>query len=269
VPAWPLSPFGTLAHVGPMTRTVRDAALLMNVICQPDVRDWYAIHYEPTNYAAELNEGMRGKRIAYSRRLGHVTKIDGEVEALVEAAVRRFEAMGAIVEDADPPGGDPAHIFRDLWWAGAGYLLGDLPGEKKAELEPPLRKMADEGKAMSLKAFMDATLARADYGAKMRAFMDHYDFLVTPATATPAFDTGQLTPLDDDGNAWLAWTPFSYPFNLTQKPAASINCGFTAEGLPVGMQIVGRMLDDAGVLRAAAAYEAADPHFDKRPDWLS
>jgi aspartyl-tRNA(Asn)/glutamyl-tRNA(Gln) amidotransferase subunit A len=99
----------------------------------------------------------------------------------------------------------------------------------------------------------------------MRVFMETYDFLLTPAVATTAFDVGQLSPLGDDGKAWMAWTPFSFPFNLTQQPAASINCGFTSEGLPVGLQIVGRMFDDAGVLAASAAYEAAQPLYEKVP----
>jgi aspartyl-tRNA(Asn)/glutamyl-tRNA(Gln) amidotransferase subunit A len=95
--------------------------------------------------------------------------------------------------------------------------------------------------------------------------METYDFLLTPALATPAFDVGLLSPLHDDGKAWMAWSPFSYPFNLTQQPAASVPCGFTKDGLPVGLQIVGRMFDDAGVLAASAAYEMADPHYEKTP----
>ena len=99
----------------------------------------------------------------------------------------------------------------------------------------------------------------------MRVFMERYDFLLTPSLATTAFDVGMLSPLDDDGNAWMAWTPFSVPFNLTQQPAASVPCGFSKDGLPVGLQIVGRMFDDAGVLAASYAYEMADPHYDKAP----
>ena len=99
----------------------------------------------------------------------------------------------------------------------------------------------------------------------MRVFMETYDFLVTPQVATPAFNVGQVTPLDDDGRAWMAWSPFTYPFNLTQQPAASVPCGFTKDGLPVGLQIVGRMFDDEGVLNASAAYELADPHYEKTP----
>ncbi len=266
VPAYPLSPFGTVAHVGPMSRTVRDSAMLMNVIAKPDARDWHALPYDPTDYAAELETGVRGKRIAFSPRLGWVQKIVPDVEALVAAAVKRFEAMGAHVELIDPPGGDSGDIFQKLWWSGAGFALGDLPEEKKAKLDSGLRKMVEEGVKIDKKAYLTANAARGAYGSKMRVFMERYDFLVTPALATPAFDVGQLSPLDDDGRAWMAWSPFTYPFNLTMQPAASVPCGFTSDGLPVGLQIVGKMFDDAGVLAASAAYELADPYYDKTPE---
>jgi aspartyl-tRNA(Asn)/glutamyl-tRNA(Gln) amidotransferase subunit A len=265
VPAYPLSPFGTVAHVGPMSRTVLDAAMLMNVIAKPDARDWHALPYEATDYAAGLEASMRGKRIAFSPRLGPAKRVDAEVEHLVAAAVKRFRELGAHVEQVDPPGGDPSDIFRTLWWAGAGFLLGDLPEAKKTQLDPGLRRMAKEGTQIPLRDYLAANAARGRYGSEMRQFMERYDFLLTPALATTAFDVGQLSPMDDDGKAWLQWTPFSFPFNLTQQPAASVPCGFASNGLPVGLQIVGRMFDDAGVLAAAAAYELADPHFDKTP----
>ena len=266
VPAYPLSPFGTVAHVGPMSRTVRDSALMMNAIAKPDARDWFNVPGARADYTARLSESMKGKRIVFSPRLGHAAKVVPEVEALVAAAVKRFEAMGAQVEQIDPSTDDPSEIFQTLWWAGAGYLLGDLPEEKKAQLDPGLCKMAEEGAKIPLKKYLAATAARGAYGSKLRQFMERYDFILTPSVATPAFDVGQLSPLDDDGRAWMQWTPFSFPFNLTQQPAASLPCGFTKDGLPVGLQIVGKMFDDAGVLAARAAYEAADPHFDKTPD---
>ena len=173
--------------------------------------------------------------------------------------------MGAHVEQVNPPGGDPGEIFRTLWWAGAGFLLGELPEAKKAQLDPGLRKMAEEGARIPLRDYLAANAARGKYGSEMRQFMEGYDFLLTPSLATTAFDVGQVSPLDDDGKAWMQWTPFSFPFNLTQQPAASMPCGFTKAGLPVGVQIVGRMFDDVGVLTACAAYERADPHFDKTP----
>jgi len=265
VPAYPLSPFGTVAHVGPMSRTVRDSAMLLNVISKPDARDWHSLPHEPTDYAVELETGLRGKRIAWSPRLGYAQKVMSEVESLVAAAVNRFAAMGAHVEEVDPPGGDMSETFRTVWWAGAGLLLGDLAEEKKKQLDPGLRKMAEEGAAIPLKTYLQANAARGAYGSKMRQFMETYDFLLTPSVATAAFDVGKLSPLDDDGRAWMQWTPFSFPFNLTQQPASSVPCGYTGEGLPVGLQIVGRMFDDMGVLAASAAYEMADPHFEKTP----
>ncbi len=265
VPAYPLSPFGTVAHAGPMTRTAKDSAMLMNVIAKPDARDWHSLPYEPTDYAAELEAPLAGKRIAFSPRLGWVTRIDAEVEALVAAAVKRFEELGAHVELADPPGGDPGDTFQKIWWSGAGFLLGDLPEAQKAKLDPGLRRMAEEGVKIDKKTYLAANMARGAYGAGLRQFMERYDFLLTPALATTAFNVGQLSPMDDDGRAWMQWTPFSFPFNLTQQPAASVNCGFTAAGLPVGLQIVGRMFDDAGVLAASYAYEQSNPLYEKTP----
>ena len=265
VPAYPLSPFGTLAHVGPMSRTVLDSAMLLNVIARPDPRDWYALPYEPRDYAAGLDAPLKGRRVAFSPRLGFVERILPEVEKLAVSAIKRFEDMGAHVEVVDPPGGDPGATFRTLWWSGAAAALGGLPAEQKAKLDPGLRQMTEEGMAIGKQDYLAAMLARGVYGSGLRQFMEKFDFIVTPQLATTAFDVGQLSPLGDDGRAWMAWTPYTVPFNLTQQPAASVPCGFASNGLPVGLQIVGKMFDDAGVLAASYAYEMADPHFDKVP----
>ena len=265
VAAYPLSPFGTVAHVGPMSRTVTDSALMLNLLAKPDARDWHNLPYERVDYAQQTEAGLRGKRIAFSLTLGGKPKIVPEVEALVVAAAQRLETLGARVERADPPMADAGAIFRALWWAGAGFALGALPEPKKALLEPALRQLAEEGEKISLRDYLSANAARGALGSRMRVWMQDFDFVVTPAVAAPAFDVGRLHPDDGAGNAWLDWTPFSYPFNLTQQPAASVPCGFTEDGLPVGLQIVGRMYDDAGVLAAARAYEAAHPLFDRAP----
>jgi len=265
VPAYPLSLFGTLAHVGPMARTVRDATMLLNVIAKPDSRDWYALGDQAVDYGDCLGEAVRGKRIAFSPRLGWAKRVDPEIEGLVAAAARRFADLGAEVEAVDPPGGDPTDTFRTLWWVGASLVLKDVPPERKVLVDPGLRQIAEEGAAIPLADYLQATQARGAYGSAMRQFMDDYDLLLTPSVATPAFDVGLLSPFEDDGNAWLSWTPFSYPFNLTQQPAASVNCGFTGAGLPVGLQIVGRMFDDRGVLAASRAYEESNPLYTKVP----
>jgi aspartyl-tRNA(Asn)/glutamyl-tRNA(Gln) amidotransferase subunit A len=265
VAAYPLSPFGTVAHVGPMSRTVTDLALMMNLLAKPDARDWHNLPYDAKDYTRKLESGLRGKRVAFSLTLAGKPKIVPEVEALVKDAAKRFETLGARVEAADPPMAEAVEIFRTLWWAGAGFALGALPEEKKALLEPALRQIAEEGAKITLRSYLEANAARGALGSRMRVWMQSYDFIVTPTVATPAFDTGILHPDDGAGNAWLDWTPFSYPFNLTQQPAASVPCGFTKDGLPVGLQIVGKMYDDAGVLVAARAYETAHPLSDKAP----
>jgi aspartyl-tRNA(Asn)/glutamyl-tRNA(Gln) amidotransferase subunit A len=265
VAAYPLSPFGTVAHVGPMARTVGDLALMMNSIAKPDARDWHNLPYDGTDYTKGIVDGVKGKRIAFSLTLGGKPKIVPEVEALVKAAAKQFEALGARVEQVDPDMSEAGEIFRTLWWAGAGFALGSLPDDKKALLEPELRAVADEGAKMPIRTYLTANANRGSLGSRMRVWMEKFDFLITPSVATPAFDVGRLQPDDGQGNAWLDWTPFSYPFNLTQQPAASVPCGFTKDGLPVGLQIVGKMYDEAGVLRAARAYEAANPLFDKAP----
>ena len=265
VPAYPLSLFGTLAHIGPMARTVADAALLLAVIARQDDRDWYALADGAQEYALGAPEMLRGKRIAFSPTLGWATRVDPEVAALVAAAAARFAELGAEVEVVDPPLGDPTATFRTLWWSGAHAVTAQLSPTQIKEIDPGLRRIAEEGAGFALDTYLAATLARADYGSRMRQWMSGYDFLLTPSVAVPAFEAGRLSPFPEDGNAWLGWTPFTYPFNLTQQPAASVNCGFTASGLPVGLQIVGRMFDDAGVLAAAAAYETTAPLYRKVP----
>ena len=265
VPAYPLSLFGTLAHIGPMARTVADAALLLAVIARPDARDWYAVADAPQDYDTGRPEALVGKRVAFSPTLGWATRVDPEVAAMVAAAAACFADLGADVEMVDPPLGDPTGTFRTLWWSGAHSVTAHLSPAQIEEIDPGLRRIAEEGAGFALDTYLEATLARADYGSRMRQFMSGYDLLLTPTVAVPAFEAGALSPFPEDGNAWLGWTPFTYPFNLTQQPAASVNCGFTASGLPVGLQIVGRMFDDAGVLAAAAAYEAAAPLYREAP----
>ncbi|HWY62580.1 MAG TPA: amidase [Rhizomicrobium sp.] len=268
VAAWPLSPFGTLAHVGPMSRDVTGSAMLLDIIAGPDARDPHQLPSHPDGFVTELHQGARGKRIAFSPTMGFAKNIDSEVAALAAAAARRFESLGAHVEQVDPPlfeSGDPKADFRILWWAGAGYLFGEAAEDKKALFDPGFRAMVEEGAAISLRRFLEATMARLAFASAMRQFMERFDFLLTPAVAIPAFDVERLSPWPDDGYAWLSWTPFTLPFNLTQQPAASVPCGFNRAGLPVGLQIAGKMFDDAGVLAAAQAYENADPHFEKVP----
>lgn len=266
VAAYPLSPFGTVAHVGPMTRTVTDAAMLMNVIARPDARDWYSLPYDRTDYTKDLNRGIKGARIAFSPRLGIAPHVLPEIEDSVQSAVRTLEQLGAhveVVETVFPQ--DPGPTFSILWWSGAAFALGNLPEAKLKQLDPGLRTMVEQGQQIRQPSYMRAVSDRGLLGSSFRQFMEGYDFLVTPTMATTAFDVGQPAPVHDNGELWMNWSPFTAPFNLTQNPTASVPCGFSKGGLPIGLQIVGRMFDDASVLRASRAYEEANPLYDKHP----
>ncbi|HWF65059.1 MAG TPA: amidase family protein, partial [Rhizomicrobium sp.] len=263
VPAWPLSPFGTLSHIGPMSRDVAGSAMLLDIIARPDPRDWQALPPASKSFCEGLDDGVRGKRIAFSPAMGFAKNVTPDVAALVAAAAKRFSDLGAHVEEVDPPGGDPGPIFRTLWWGGAGYLFGHAAPEKKALLDPGLLAMAEEGAAIPLHDYIDANVARGAYASKLRVFMEKFDLLLTPSLAVTAFEVGKVTPYEGTGS-WPSWTPFSVPFNLTQQPAASVPCGY-ANGLPVGLQVVGKLFDEWSVLQAAKAYENADPHTDDIP----
>lgn len=266
VPAWPLSPFGTVAHVGPMTRNVRDGAIMLQVLSAPDVRDWTALPPTDVDYLAGLSASIKGKKIAYSPALGYAT-VHPEVAAAVKNAAKLFEDLGAIVEEVDPGFENPLPIFNTLWWSGAAFALRNLTDKQLGELDPGLRTVVEEGAKITLTDYLEANQARGELGIKMRRFHETYDLLITPALSIPAFEAGKLAPEELAAvGAWVDWTPFSYPFNLTQQPACSINCGFSSGGLPIGLQIVGPMQNDLSVLNAAYAFEQASPVFGARPD---
>jgi aspartyl-tRNA(Asn)/glutamyl-tRNA(Gln) amidotransferase subunit A len=266
VPAWPLSPFGTVAHLGPMARTVADCALMLNVLSRPDVRDWTALPYAGIDWTQALGDGVRGMRIAYSPRLGYVNEVHAEVEARVADAAKLFAELGAVVEAVDPGFADCRDIFRVHWTSGAYNLLRKMPKEKFDLLDPGLQRACASGSQHTLAQYLDAVNARGALGELMQRFHQNYDLLLTPSTAVPAFATGVLAPESTDGEEdWTWWTPFSFPFNLTQQPAMSVPCGFTADGLPIGLQLVGAMHREDSVLRAAHAYQQATDYHLRQP----
>jgi aspartyl-tRNA(Asn)/glutamyl-tRNA(Gln) amidotransferase subunit A len=258
VPAWPLSPFGTVAHVGPITRSVADAALMLNVLSLPDARDWHALPYEPRDWRLGLDTGVQDLRIAFSPDLGYA-KVDPEVASLVRNAVSVFAELGAKVEEKHPGFESPAEIFRIHWFSGAAFLLKNFTREQKKLIDPGLVEVAEQGAKITTAEFLDAQMKRGALGTHMQQFHRDYDLLLTPTLSIPAFDAGKEVADTMLQSRWTDWTPFSFPFNLTQQPAASIPCGLTKSGLPVGLHIVGPKYADALVLRAARAFEAARP----------
>jgi aspartyl-tRNA(Asn)/glutamyl-tRNA(Gln) amidotransferase subunit A len=262
VPAYPLSPMGLLSHVGPMSRNVADAALMLNVLSAPDDRDPYGLPPEQTDYLNGLGDGVRGWHIAYSPNLGYA-KVDPEIATAVADAARRFEELGAHVEQVDTIFASPREALFTLWAAGAAKLLAGFPASRHDELDPGLRATAAEGERIGAVGYLDADQVRNAISHQMAAFHRKYDVLLTPTMPIPALPVGQ--DLNDPATErhWIDWSPFSYPFNMTRQPAASIPCGLTSAGLPIGLQIVGPLYADDRVLRAARAFETTQP--ERRP----
>jgi aspartyl-tRNA(Asn)/glutamyl-tRNA(Gln) amidotransferase subunit A len=259
VPAWPASAFGSMAHTGPITRSVGDGALMLNALARPDSRDWQALAPDGVDYEAAMDGGITGLRVAFSPTLGYL-KVDDDVAALVRKASEAFEDLGATVEEIDPGFPDPRRAREILWWAGAAYRTKHLTAEQRALLDPGLREVVEEkAPALTLTDYMDAMRERAELGTHMRRFHDRYDLLLTPATPFAAYLADHGGVDEATKQRWTDRPSFTFPFNMTGQPAASIPCGFTPTGLPAGLQIVGRLHDDVTVVRAARAWEQINP----------
>jgi len=263
VPVYPPSTFGTLSHVGPMARTVADAALLLDVLSAPDYRDPLA-QDRPGPVAGGALPRVSGLRVAYSPALGYA-KVDPEVAAAVRGAVTALESAGARVTLADPGFADPIDAFRVLWYAGAAQLVHDIPPGRRALIDPGLAEVAAAGRRYPALDYLQALRERSALGIAMGAFHQDYDLLVTPAEPIVAFAAGAEVPEGSAEPRWMSWTPFTYPFNMTHQPAATVPCGFSAAGLPIGVQVVGGRHHDALVLSTCAAIEAALPWRDQWP----
>ncbi len=258
VPAHPPSPMGQLSHHGPIARTASDAALMLSVLSRPDYRDPYALPAEDKDYRDGLEAGVRGWRIAYSATLGYA-RVDPEIAAAAAAAARQFEALGAAVDEVEAIFASPRKTLLTLWAAGAARVVGGFPVERRALLDPGLAAIAAAGEAIRAVDYLAADFARTALGREMAAFHQKYDLLLTPMMPIPALPVGQELNDPARETAWIDWSPFSYPFNLTRQPAASIPCGLTTAGLPIGLQIVGPLYADARVLCAARAFETTQP----------
>ena len=266
IPTYPPSAAWSLSHVGPMTRTVKDAALMMNVCAGPDERDVYSLPAAPVDYVRALKGSLRGLRVAYSDSLGYAKILDPEVRAATAQAARVFREFGCRVEEVNPGWPSPFEAWRPIFAGGIAARLAPYLGERD-KIDAGLLRIIDETLKASPTVYVQAWFDRLAWWQHPRQFFAKHDLLLTPTLACPAFKVGLDNATEIAGKPvpeW-AWTPFTYPFNLTGQPASSVPCGFTASGLPIGLQLVGRRFDDVTVLRASAAFEAARPWAHKQP----
>jgi aspartyl-tRNA(Asn)/glutamyl-tRNA(Gln) amidotransferase subunit A len=258
VPIYPALMLNVLSHQGPITRTVADAATMLSVIAQPDARDMAAWNTPAPDFSAGLNDGVRGLRVAFSARFGQDFALDPEIEAASRKAARVLQEHGALVEEADPPLERTREMIQTMWWPVMTALVDAVAPGRRAEIDPGILALAERGRRFTVGDYLAAYTARAELHNAMRRFHERYDLLLSPAMPITALKVGLETP--DDGNFgddWSGWSPYTYPFNLTQQPAASVPSGLARNGLPMAVQIVGPLSADQTVLRAARVLEQA------------
>jgi aspartyl-tRNA(Asn)/glutamyl-tRNA(Gln) amidotransferase subunit A len=268
VPMWPVSNNDYTTHHGPMTRTVADAALMLAVMAGPDDRDRTSLDGTPDDYVGKLNAGIKGLRVAFSPTLGGL-RVDPEVTTVVRDAVRAFEGLGGAVEEVEPRWPSTYELIRGMWSAHYAGSHGHFLPAWRARMDPGFVACIEDGLKISAADYVRLRGRKMDYWDAVRAFFERHDLLLTPSLSVAAFPVQKLNP--DHWPAperpwdWIGWASFSYPFNFTGQPAATVPAGFTPGGLPVGLQIVGRRFADLTVLQASAAFEAARPWFQRRP----
>lgn len=261
-----LSSWEGLEHLGPLSRTVDDAALMMSVLAGPDPRDRHSLPAGDVDWLAATSGEIAGLRVAFSADLGYVA-VDPQVREIARRAADVFaKDLGCVVEEADPGWEDPFDAFWALVVAETDLTgmraLADAHGERMSpHLVDLLRR------PWTAEQITEAVMTRKAVVNKMWRFMSRYDLLITPTLAVPPFPVHMQGPEIIDGRAVAptSWLSFTFPINLTGQPAASVPAGWTTDGLPVGLQIIGRHLDDATVLRASACFEKAAPWADRWP----
>lgn len=259
IPNFPISPIESLSHLGVLATTVADAADVLDVVAGPDPRDRFSLPAIGDGYAASLSEPLGELRVAWSSDLGYAA-VEPEVRELAAAAAAVFESLGCQVSEVVPGWDDPYPFLEVIWSAAnAGRHMHDLK-EVRHLIDPGRLEVVERGMRITGPELAAANAAKADFAETVRRFMDGYHLLLTPTLPLTAFEAGMDQPGRVAGRPteYLSWTPFTYPFNLTGHPAASVPCGLSG-GLPVGLQIVGGWRQDSLVLRAAAAFEEAAP----------
>ena len=267
VPNWPVPNNDQTSHVGPLTRTVADAALMLEAMAGPHPWDHTSLEAPPEPYPLRLGGHIRALRVAFSPDLGHA-RVDPQVAELVAAAVKVFSTeLGCQVEEVSPSFGPEGPELIRFLWAAHEQAYAPLLDEWGDRMDPGLVACIRAGMGHGMEDYLDMRARKLDYVAQVHGAFEQCDLLLTPSVSVAAFPADRLQPEHWPQHAWdwLMWAELSYPFNFSGNPAASVPCGFTDDGLPVGLQIVGPRFADLAVLQAAAAFEQVRPWADKRP----
>jgi len=251
---------------GPITRTVADSALLLQVIAGPDTRDITSIREPAPDFSANLGAGVNGMRLAWSSDLGYAA-VDAEVVDITKQAAMKFIGLGANMDDAKLKLEDPFETFWNVFSTAAYTSYGHLLEEHRDDLSD-IGLMSIEHGQQTTGADMSRAIYEVDrLGRRMEEFFDNFDLLLTPTMAVPAFPIDQRPGVIGGKTVDPFWgfLPFTYPINISGQTAASIPCGYSSDGMPIGLHIIGPKGSEAKVLQACAAFEAANPWAGDRP----
>ncbi len=251
IPAYPISPFGTIANLGPITRTVKDSGALMNAIASPDIKDWNSLPKHNTDYTLFTRNLKENFKIAYSKfwgmeRFFNVSLMQSEVIKKIEETIVTLKKEGlqiSEVEEIKWPH-NPLEVFLVLWQAGAANLARKINEADYKNLEPTFLKFIENGKKYTMFDFMDAESKRAENSLYLKKVFRDIDAIIGPTLPVLPFNSNKNVPDGYEKDKLFSWLPFTYPFNLTKHPASTINVSFSDSGLPIGMQIVADTYED-------------------------
>jgi aspartyl-tRNA(Asn)/glutamyl-tRNA(Gln) amidotransferase subunit A len=259
IPVWPVSATTTLSHVGPMARTVEDAALLFMACAGYDPRDAFSVAGPVPDLLAACKQDARGLRVAFSPTLGYA-RPNSAVLHILNAVANQFEMLGCTVElvvrvfDQDP-----VDIWAAEFYAGAGTRLRPFLEKQRELIDPAVAEILEQALRQELRDYYARVFERYAFRDTARAFFERYDLLISPVLPVTSLDAGKNVPDHLTDRNLVSWVYYTYPFNLTGQPAATVCAGIAADGMPVGLQIVGRSHCEADVVRAGAAYERSQP----------
>jgi aspartyl-tRNA(Asn)/glutamyl-tRNA(Gln) amidotransferase subunit A len=258
VPQWPAGAFASVACAGPMTRTVRDAALMLSAMARYDLRDPFCLPDDGRDWRDGIEDGVAGLTVGVLRRPGFDAPVDADGVAAVEQAAAILAEAGATVEEATPALPDTSLVFGRVWGAALARLVAMLPEAQRDLLDPGILEVAASQGGMSAIAFMDAEAMRAAAGHAMARLHQRFDLVLCPTVPAgpPPADEPTVDPVQA---LWTRWAPWTFTFNITRQPAITVPLGFGESGLPRSVQIAAAQYRDDLVLRAARAIELAVP----------
>ena len=258
VPVWPVAATPTLAHVGAIARTIEDAALLFAAIAGHDARDPSAVAGPVPDVLGACHASVAGLRIAYSPTFGYA-RPDADVARVVGAAAAMFETLGCSVHLVEHVFDDPGDLWTSEFYAGIGTRLRDVVERKPDLLDPAVAAILKDALAQDMRGYYEKVFARYAFRDRVRTLFETYDLLLSPVLPVASLDVGLNRPAHHGAGNPLTWVSYTYPFNLTGQPAATVCAGFGDDAMPIGLQIVGRSHGEYDVVRAAAAFERTQP----------